>query len=348
MVEVDELFAVIGTRVSGVGARSVEIARDQGSARSHLERPQGCLLRPWAASRRTTTFWDGVVPAMKLPEVLSPHPRSVAALDRVRIGNVFHAGDGNLHPLICCDGQSGSGGARRRVASEILHYCIGRAGAITGEHSVRLRQEDLHVRYVLRLWISTPCNSLRCAFDPTNICNPGKVFPYAATVVRFLVRIGSTPSNVSDWRARLMPLASFTPADAETTMAAMLRRGGRRRHRHRAQGTEQAAAPRDGHGHHAALDRRFVDGARALRRRPGGHRHRPAGLRFMTSACGAGPRASVDSTDPPHSDTATIGGIVACNDSRSTASASAPLAISSSESRSPSRTAKWCTRADVS
>ena len=81
---------------------------------------------------------DGVVPRTRLPEVLEPHPRSSSARSGLRIGNVFHAGDGNLHPLICYDERDpGPGRERpREVAAEILTYCIEAGGSITGEHGI--------------------------------------------------------------------------------------------------------------------------------------------------------------------------------------------------------------------
>ena len=79
---------------------------------------------------------DGVVPRTRLPEVLR-RIRELEARSGLRIGNVFHAGDGNLHPLICYDESiPGQAEHAERVASEILSYCIEAGGAITGEHGV--------------------------------------------------------------------------------------------------------------------------------------------------------------------------------------------------------------------
>ena len=79
---------------------------------------------------------DGVVPRTRLPEVLR-RIRELEARSGLRIGNVFHAGDGNLHPLICYDEAiPGQAEHAETVASEILQYCIDAGGAITGEHGV--------------------------------------------------------------------------------------------------------------------------------------------------------------------------------------------------------------------
>ena len=79
---------------------------------------------------------DGVIPRTKLSEVLGKI-RALEQRSGLRIGNVFHAGDGNLHPLICYDERiAGQGDLAEHVASEILMYCIEAGGSITGEHGV--------------------------------------------------------------------------------------------------------------------------------------------------------------------------------------------------------------------
>src|SRR6185436_14432080 len=85
---------------------------------------------------------DGVVPRTRLPEVLR-RIRDLSERSGLRIGNVFHAGDGNLHPLICYD-ESVPGQAERAtdVAGEILTYCVEAGGSITGEHGVGLDNRD--------------------------------------------------------------------------------------------------------------------------------------------------------------------------------------------------------------
>jgi glycolate oxidase len=119
---------------------------------------------------------DGVVPRTKLPEVLR-RIEELSAQAGLRVGNVFHAGDGNLHPLVLYDARA-AGEAERaeRLASEILVACIDAGGSITGEHGVgtdkacamplMFGKDDLEA--MLRL---------RRAFDPNGLANPGKVFP---------------------------------------------------------------------------------------------------------------------------------------------------------------------------
>ena len=119
---------------------------------------------------------DGVVPRTRLPEVLR-RIRELEARSGLRIGNVFHAGDGNLHPLICYDESiPGQAEHAERVASEILSYCIEAGGAITGEHGVGADKKA----YMSKMFAADDLDTMqrvRCAFDPSGICNPGKVFP---------------------------------------------------------------------------------------------------------------------------------------------------------------------------
>jgi glycolate oxidase len=119
---------------------------------------------------------DGVVPRTKLPEVLG-RIRDLEARCGLRIGNVFHAGDGNLHPLICYDEKiPGQSDLAAKVGGEILQYCIDAGGSITGEHGVGADKAE----YMPRMFSDDDLDVMqlvRRAFDPQGICNPGKVFP---------------------------------------------------------------------------------------------------------------------------------------------------------------------------
>jgi glycolate oxidase len=119
---------------------------------------------------------DGVVPRTKLPEVLR-RIEALSAEHGLRVGNVFHAGDGNLHPLVLYDGRiEGQAELAEQLAARILEACVEAGGSITGEHGVgtdkacamplMFGEHDLEAM-----------RRLRRAFDPRGLANPGKVFP---------------------------------------------------------------------------------------------------------------------------------------------------------------------------
>jgi glycolate dehydrogenase FAD-linked subunit len=119
---------------------------------------------------------DGVIPRTALPEVL----KAIADLSGdsgVRVANVFHAGDGNLHPLVLFDDSvEGAGEAAEKVSGAILDLCIEHGGSITGEHGVGMDKS----KYMPRMYNADDLDTMqlvRCAFDPQSISNPGKVFP---------------------------------------------------------------------------------------------------------------------------------------------------------------------------
>jgi glycolate oxidase len=173
--EVDELFAVVEAICQKCGATTIEIAHDL----AQRERIWKGRKAAFAAMGRVSPNYyvqDGVVPRTKLPHVLR-RIRDLEARSGLRIGNVFHAGDGNLHPLICYDEAiPGQAEHAEKVAAEILTYCIEAGGAITGEHGVGVDKKA----YMPKMFGEHDLDTMqlvRCAFDPTGICNPGKVFP---------------------------------------------------------------------------------------------------------------------------------------------------------------------------
>ncbi len=119
---------------------------------------------------------DGVVPRTALGDVLSAIA-DLSARAGVRVANVFHAGDGNLHPLVLFDDSDPAAGpAAEKVSGAILDLCIEHGGSITGEHGVGVDK----ARYLPRMFSADDLDTmqlLRCAFDPAGLCNPGKIFP---------------------------------------------------------------------------------------------------------------------------------------------------------------------------
>lgn len=119
---------------------------------------------------------DGVIPRTALPEVLG-RISVLSAESGVRVANVFHAGDGNLHPLVLFDGSvSGAEEEAEAVSGAIVDLCVEYGGSITGEHGVGADK----VKYMGRMFTPDDLDTMqrvRCAFDPENLCNPGKLFP---------------------------------------------------------------------------------------------------------------------------------------------------------------------------
>jgi len=95
----------------------------------------------------------------------------------VRVANVFHAGDGNLHPLVLFDGEvDGETEAAERLSSQILALCLEHGGSITGEHGVGADK----AKHMVEMFTADDLDTMqlvRCAFDPRHLSNPGKVFP---------------------------------------------------------------------------------------------------------------------------------------------------------------------------
>jgi len=119
---------------------------------------------------------DGVVPRTALPAVLD-RISQLSAEHGIRVANVFHAGDGNLHPLVLFDDAiAGEQEKAEKLSGMILDLCIEHGGSITGEHGVGVDKS----RYMPRMFGPDDLDTmqlLRCAFDPRSLCNPGKVFP---------------------------------------------------------------------------------------------------------------------------------------------------------------------------
>jgi glycolate oxidase len=119
---------------------------------------------------------DGVVPRSRLGAALAEITR-LSERYGIRVANVFHAGDGNLHPLILFDGrEAGALERAEALASEIITLCIRLGGSITGEHGVGMEKRE----YMPRLFGEADMDAmhrLRRAMDPKEISNRGKMFP---------------------------------------------------------------------------------------------------------------------------------------------------------------------------
>jgi glycolate oxidase len=119
---------------------------------------------------------DGTIPRARLPEVLAAM-KVMSEKYGLRVANVFHAGDGNLHPLILYDANKpGELERAEDFGSEILKLCVAVGGVLTGEHGVGVEKRDL----MPAMFSETDLNAqqrVKCAFDAKGLLNPGKVFP---------------------------------------------------------------------------------------------------------------------------------------------------------------------------
>ncbi|HEY3735123.1 MAG TPA: FAD-linked oxidase C-terminal domain-containing protein [Streptosporangiaceae bacterium] len=131
----------------------------------------------FAAVGRIATSYivqDGVVPRTALQDVLD-RIAELSASTGIRVANVFHAGDGNLHPLVLID-RPDQADAAEELSGTILDLCIEHGGSITGEHGVGVDK----MRYMPRMFSADDLDTMqmvRCAFDPRGLCNPGKIYP---------------------------------------------------------------------------------------------------------------------------------------------------------------------------
>ncbi|MBV8202300.1 MAG: FAD-binding protein, partial [Acidobacteria bacterium] len=119
---------------------------------------------------------DGVIPRTALPQVMSEIVRLSSEVG-LRVANVFHAGDGNLHPLVLYDDAvPGQDKLADKLAGDILRLCIAAGGSITGEHGVGEEKKAFMPEMFAEPDLAT-MQLVRCAFDPEHLSNPGKVFP---------------------------------------------------------------------------------------------------------------------------------------------------------------------------
>jgi glycolate oxidase len=119
---------------------------------------------------------DGVIPRTALPQVMSEIAR-LSEETGIRVANVFHAGDGNLHPLVLYDRRiAGQEQAAEALSYRILELCLEAGGSITGEHGVGEEKKRMMSKMFSEPDLDT-MQRVRCAFDPLQLSNPTKVFP---------------------------------------------------------------------------------------------------------------------------------------------------------------------------
>lgn len=157
------------------GARSCRFARDEAERKKLWAARKGAFGAIGRISP-DSMIQDAVVPRSRLPQVLGA-AYDIASRYQLRIANVFHAGDGNLHPLICFDSRFAEQVQRVKDAGrELMEVCVAAGGTITGEHGVGLDKREL-LPLVFSDADMNAMLSVRAAFDPLGLCNPGKIVP---------------------------------------------------------------------------------------------------------------------------------------------------------------------------
>jgi glycolate oxidase len=157
------------------GADSVRVARDEAEREVIWKARKAAFA---AMGRVAPNYYvqDSVIPRTRLAEVLG-RIEELASEYGVQVANVFHAGDGNLHPLVCYDGRKeGEAERAEECAGLIVKACVEAGGSITGEHGVGVDKK----RYMPAMFSDGDLGAfqrLRCAFDPEQRANPGKVMP---------------------------------------------------------------------------------------------------------------------------------------------------------------------------
>jgi len=119
---------------------------------------------------------DGVIPRTALPELLR-EIQELSERSGIRVANVFHAGDGNLHPLVLYDQRNeGAEHKAEELAGEILRSCVTHGGSITGEHGVGIDKKE-YMAFMFSEADMATHQLIRCAINPDNLCNPDKLYP---------------------------------------------------------------------------------------------------------------------------------------------------------------------------
>jgi len=157
------------------GAREVAVARDAAERQRFWRARKGAF---GAMGRLAPDLYvhDAVVPRAKLPEILE-RVCAIGDAHRLRLSNVFHAGDGNLHPNISFDRRDADELARViEAGEEILRVCVEAGGVISGEHGIGLEKREYMPLVFSEADLAAQL-ALRDAFDPEHVCNPGKIFP---------------------------------------------------------------------------------------------------------------------------------------------------------------------------
>ncbi|MDO8914201.1 MAG: FAD-linked oxidase C-terminal domain-containing protein [Phenylobacterium sp.] len=181
--DVAEEIARVSALLSSSGATEVRQARDEDERRRFWAGRKGAFP---AVGRIAPDYYcmDGTIPRRALPQVLTEITR-LSEVHGLAVANVFHAGDGNLHPLILYDAaKDGDQDAAEALGGAILELCVSVGGTITGEHGVgREKINQMCVQFSSAE--IDAFHALKAAFDPKGLLNPGKAIPTLARCAEF-------------------------------------------------------------------------------------------------------------------------------------------------------------------
>ena len=174
-VEVDELIKRVEAIALGCGSTTCQISTSEQERALFWAGRKAAFP---AVGRISPDYlcMDGTIPRGQLPLVLR-RMQEMSAKHNLRVANVFHAGDGNLHPLILYDAnQPGEIERAEAFGADILKLCVEVGGVLTGEHGVGIEKRDLMPEMFSDIDLAQQ-QRLKCAFDTQGLLNPGKVFP---------------------------------------------------------------------------------------------------------------------------------------------------------------------------
>ena len=173
--ETDARFDEVTELCSGEGIMEVRVARNE-QERELIWKARKAAFAAMGRVAPAYYVQDGVIPRTRLAEVLG-RIEELAEEYGLQVANVFHAGDGNLHPLVCYDSaRRGEPERAEELAGLIVKACVEAGGSITGEHGVGVDKKS----YMPAMFSEADLDAfqrLRCAFDPHGLANPGKVMP---------------------------------------------------------------------------------------------------------------------------------------------------------------------------
>src|SRR6202790_1405289 len=175
VAEVASLMAHVNKICSANGAWEIRVAQSDAE-RALVWKGRKAAFAAMGRISPNYIVQDGVIPRTALPKVMSEIDR-LSKDAGLRVANVFHAGDGNLHPLVLYDRRiSGHKNLAETLSSKILELCIAAGRSITGEHGVGEDKKKMMSKMFAEPDLTT-MQRVRCAFDPLQLSNPTKVFP---------------------------------------------------------------------------------------------------------------------------------------------------------------------------